>query len=158
MYFREKTPISEIARQTSLSRNTIKKWLKQPQRAELTYVRAPGVTKLDGYAADLRQALATDAHRPRRERRTRLVLFRRIKAKGYSGSYSRMSVHVRRWRAEVGSVTARSAYVFEWGEAFQFDTSQEGIIIRRTQCLSGTSLHHGVARRPASRLSGHDDC
>ena len=132
MHFREKTPISEIARQTSLSRNTIKKWLKEPQRAELKYVRAPGVTKLDGYAAELRQALATDAHRPKRDRRTLLVLFRQIKAKGYTGSYSRVSVHVRRWRAEVGTVTARSAYVplqFEWGEAFQFDWSEEGIVI-----------------------------
>ena len=110
MHFREKTPISEIARQTSLSRNTIKKWLKEPERSELKYVRKVG-TKLDPYAAELRQALATDAHRPKRDRRTLLVLFRQIKAKGYTGSYSRVSVHVRRWRAEVGTVTARSAYV-----------------------------------------------
>lgn len=35
MHLREKRPISEIARLTSLSRNTIKKWLKEPERSEL---------------------------------------------------------------------------------------------------------------------------
>ena len=30
MYFREKLSVSEIGRRTSLSRNTIKKWLKEP--------------------------------------------------------------------------------------------------------------------------------
>ena len=39
MHFREKMPISEIARKTSLSRNTIKKWLKAPLHAELKYER-----------------------------------------------------------------------------------------------------------------------
>ena len=56
MHFREKTPINEIARRTSRSRNTIKKWLKEPERDELKYVRPPGKTKLDPYVAELRQA------------------------------------------------------------------------------------------------------
>jgi transposase len=132
MHFREKLPISEIARKTSLSRNTIKKWLKAPERAELKYARRKTPSKLDPYVAELRQALTADAHRPKRDRRTLLVLFRQLQAKGYSGSYSRLTEHVKRWRAEAGAVTARSAYVplhFEWGEAFQFDWSEEGIVI-----------------------------
>jgi transposase len=132
MYFREHTPINEIARKTSLSRNTIKKWLKTPLQAQLKYAPRAGPSKLDPYAAELRQALDTDARRPRRDRRTLLVLFRQIKAQGYTGSYSRMTEHVKRWRAEAGTVTARSAYVplhFEWGEAYQFDWSEEGIVI-----------------------------
>jgi transposase len=132
MHFREKTPISEIARKTSLSRNTIKKWLKEPERSELKYVRPSGTTKLDPYAAQLRQALETDAHRPKRERRTRLFLFRELVAKGYTGSYSQLTAILRRWQVDNGAVTVRSAYVplqFEWGEAFQFDWSEEGIVI-----------------------------
>ena len=132
MHFREKTPINEIARRTSLSRNTIKKWLKEPERAELRSARPPGATKPDPFIADLRQALEVDAHRPKRDRRTLLVLFRDLKSRGYSGSYSRLTVNVRGWLAQAGAVTARSAYVplqFEWGEAFQFDWSEEGIVI-----------------------------
>jgi transposase len=132
MYFREKTPISEIARKTSLSRNTIKKWLKVPVCAELKYPPRTAPSKLDPYAAELRQAIDTDARRPKRDRRTLKVLFRELQAKGYPGSYSRMTEHVKRWRAEAGVVSARSAYVplhFEWGEAYQFDWSEEGIVI-----------------------------
>lgn len=132
MHLREKRPISEIARLTSLSRNTIKKWLKEPERSELKYARPRGSTKLDAYMDELRQALATDAHRPKRDRRTLLVLFRQLQSKGYEGSYSRLTVNVRRWRHVDGTVTARSAYVplaFEWGEAYQFDWSEEGIVI-----------------------------
>ena len=47
MHLREKRPISEIARLPSLSRNTIKKWLKEPELRELKYVRPRGSTKLD---------------------------------------------------------------------------------------------------------------
>ena len=35
MLFREKAPISAIARKTSVSRHTIKKWLKEPEHADL---------------------------------------------------------------------------------------------------------------------------
>lgn len=132
MHFREKMPISQIARKTSLSRNTIKRWLKAPLRAELKYERRKMPFKLDAYADQLRQALDTDARRPKRDRRTLLVLFRQLQAKGYTGSYSRLTEQVRAWRAQAGAITARSAYVplhFEWGEAFQFDWSEEGIVI-----------------------------
>jgi transposase len=135
MHFREKLSISEIARRTSLSRNTIKKWLKQPERDQLIYTRASGRTKLDAFAVTLKQMLQTDAHRPKRDRRTLLNLFAELRRQGYLGSYARLTVHVRRWRAEAGAVTARSAYVplqFEWGEAFQFDWSEEGIVIGGT--------------------------
>jgi transposase len=40
LYQREGKSISEIARRTSLSRNTIKKWLKAPAEAAPKYRRA----------------------------------------------------------------------------------------------------------------------
>ena len=55
-----------------------------------------------------------------------------MQAEGFAGSYCRVTEAIRAWRAEAGAVTARSAYVplrFEWGEAFQFDWSEEGIVI-----------------------------
>jgi DNA invertase Pin-like site-specific DNA recombinase len=39
MYFRDNLPINEIARKTSLSRNTIKKWLREPDGSATQYRR-----------------------------------------------------------------------------------------------------------------------
>jgi hypothetical protein len=56
--------ISEIARLTSLSRNTIKKWLKVPQGTQPRYRRGRVPTKLAPFVEALRQALVADSHRP----------------------------------------------------------------------------------------------
>jgi transposase len=132
MRFRDGLSISEIARRTSLTRNTVKKWLKEPPRSEMKYERPAGPRKLDGYIEWLRQALETDARRPRSDRRTALRLYAQLLEQGFTGSYSRVTEFMRRWKAEAGAITARSAYVpltFDWGEAFQFDWSDEGLVI-----------------------------
>jgi transposase len=132
MRMRDGLSISEIARRTSLSRNTIKGWLRGPVRTEMTYRRSAAPKKVGPYEATLREALATDARRPRRERRTARKLFAQLQAQGFSGSYARVTEFIRAWRLEQGAVTARSAYVplsFAWGEAFQFDWSDEGLVI-----------------------------
>jgi transposase len=132
MRLRDGLSISEIARRTSLSRNTIKAWLRGPVRSAMTYHRPPGPKKIGPFEDVLRQALETDARRPRRERRTALQLFAQLRAQGFSGSYARVTEFVRAWRVARGAVTARSAYVplrFAWGEAFQFDWSDEGLVI-----------------------------
>ena len=41
MFFREHLSISEIARRTTLTRNTIKKWLKAADGSEPKYRRPP---------------------------------------------------------------------------------------------------------------------
>ncbi len=132
MRFRDGLSISEITRRTSLSRNTVKTWLREPVRSEMLYGRPAGLKKIDAYVEWLRQALETDVHRPKAERRTALRLFTQLQDQGYTGSYSGVTRFVRVWRAAAGAVTARSAYVplkFEWGEAFQFDWSEEALVI-----------------------------
>jgi len=132
MRFREHKSVREIARLTSLSRNTIRGWLREPQVKDRRYVRAAASTKLAAFAEGLRQALAADAHRPRRDRRTAKALFESIRAQGYTGGYSRVTDFVRAWRQEGGETAARKAFVplvFEWGEAYQFDWSEEGVVV-----------------------------
>lgn len=53
MRLREGLSISEIARRTSLSRNTIKGWLRSPARSEMQYRRAPRPTTIIPYADTL---------------------------------------------------------------------------------------------------------
>ena len=132
MKYRDGLSVSEIARRTSLSRNTIKTWLREPVRSEMAYRRDGRPKKLNGFLEWLRHALEIDARRPRKERRTALRLFAQLQAEGFTGSYCRVTEAIRALRAEAGAVTARSAHVplrFEWGEAFQFDWSEEGIVI-----------------------------
>jgi transposase len=132
MYFRDKLPIAEIARRTSLSRNTIKKWLHAPEGAAPCYRRESGEKKIAPYVAQLKKALETDAHRPKRDRRTAKRLWEDIRAAGFTGDYCRVTEFVRQWCAEMGQGAAAQAFVplkFVLGEAFQFDWSEEGLVI-----------------------------
>lgn len=132
MRFRDGLSISEIARRTSLSRNTIKGWLRESGRGEMKYRRSTGPKLIDAHAQWLKQALDVDSRKPRRERRTALRLWTQMKEQGFTGDYSRVTEFIRARRREAGAVTARSAYVpltFAWGEAFQFDWSEEGLVI-----------------------------
>jgi transposase len=132
MHFRQGKSISEIARLTSLSRNTIKKWLKAPQGVEPKFRRGPMPTKLAPFVEALHKALKADSHRPKHERRTARALHAELQALGYDGGYSRLTDYIRAWRDEQGKVSATSAFVplsFELGEAFQFDWSEEGLVV-----------------------------
>ena len=132
MFFREHCSISEIARRTSLTRNTIKKWLKSLDGTELRYRRSSSVSKLRPFEPKLLMALVTDAHRPKRDRRTARMLFKAIEQEGYAGSYSRVTAFVRNWRNHTSGASAKSAFVplkFTLGEAFQFDWSEEWLMV-----------------------------
>lgn len=132
MYYRDKLSLSEIARRTSLSRNTVKKWLKSPEGTEPKYRRRPQERKLAPYQDWLRKALETDAHRPKRDRRTALKLWQELGTHGFTGSYCRVTEFVRRWREHAGEKTGKSAYIplkFALGEAFQFDWSEDWAVI-----------------------------
>jgi transposase len=132
MRLREGKSISEISRLTSLSRNTIKKWLKVPQGTQPKYRRPEVPTKLTPFIEALTQALQADGHRPRHERRTARALHAELKTQGYAGGYTRLTDYIRQWRRSQGKVIAANAFVplaFELGDAFQFDWSEEGLVV-----------------------------
>ena len=132
LHYRQQKSVREIARLTSLSRNTIRKWLKAPVVEEPKYRRSARPGKLTPFHDVLIQALKVDAHRPKAARRTARALYTEIKAAGYTGGYTRVTDFVRAWRQEAGQAGATTAFVplvFEWGEAFQFDWSEEGLVV-----------------------------
>ena len=132
MHFREKKSVREIVRLTSLSRHTVRKWLKTPVLEEPKYRRGEAPGKLTPFHEAIKQALKVDAHRPRHERRTARALHAQIKVEGYAGSYSRVTDFVRAWRQGEGQSVSTKAFVplaFELGEAFQFDWSEEGLVV-----------------------------
>jgi transposase len=132
MHFRQSKTVREIARATSLSRNTVRKYLRVEQVDEPKYRRTAAPTKLTPFHEAIQQALKADARRPKRERRTARVLHEELKAAGYDGGYSRLTDFIRAWRHSEGLALNTTAFVplaFEFGEAFQFDWSEEGLVI-----------------------------
>ena len=132
MYFRDKLSINEIARRTSLSRNTVKKWLRMPNGSEPAYQRRSVPTKLKPYEDQLKQALIADNHRPKRDRRTALRLLEELQKAGYDGGYTQLTDYIRAWRKAGTSDAGKQAFVplkFRWGEAFQFDWSEESLVV-----------------------------
>ncbi len=66
---RDKMPIREIARRTGVSRNTIKKYLREGI-VEPAFQAPDRPSKLDPYAKHLTAWLTTDQRKSRKERRT----------------------------------------------------------------------------------------
>lgn len=132
MRLRDGLSFSAIAKSTGLARNTVKKWLASRQVAPPRYARSAGVTKLSAYEAQLTQALTADKHRPAQARRSARALFEQLQAKGYTGSYTLVTNFTRAWRTAAGTGAGKRAFVplrFGPGEAFQFDWSEEGLVV-----------------------------
>ncbi len=131
LYSRGKLSLHEIAKTTGLSRNTIRKWVRDTGAvAKPTYRRKEMPCKLTAFAEALDLALKADAHRTKQNRRTAKALFVQIRADGYTGGYSRVTDFIRAWRDQEGK--APKAFVplaFEPGEAFQFDWSDESMVV-----------------------------
>ena len=131
---RDKMPIREISRRTRLSRNTIRKYLRagivEPQ------FRTPSrPTKLDPYVDKLSTWLVTEQRKSRKERRTAKQMHADLVTLGFDGSYERVAAFVRAWKADrqhAMQTTGRGTFVplvFQPGEAFQFDWSEDWAII-----------------------------
>ncbi len=130
MYYREHLSINQIQRRTSLPRNTIKKWLKAPNDSAVKYQRAKQPGKLTAFESWLLLSLEADARRSRKNRRTAKMLFEEIRKDGYVGGYTIVCNFIRNWRTQDGQ--SKTAYVplkFALGEAFQFDWSEEWLMI-----------------------------
>jgi transposase len=127
---RKKMPIREIARRTGLSRNTIKKYLRagivEPQFQSLDRP-----SKLDPFAEKLTGWLVAEQRKSRKERRTAKQMHADLVQLGFDGSYERVATFVREWKGErqrATQITGRGTFVplvFQPGEAFQFDWSED---------------------------------
>ncbi len=76
-------------------------------------------------------SLKADAQRPVQGRRSGKALFVQIQAQEYAGGYSRVTDFIRAWRAQTDNAQSKAfvPFEFELGEAFQFDWSEEGMLV-----------------------------
>ena len=129
-HLREGISIREIARRTRLSRNTIRKYLRE-RTIEPKYPKRSSASKLDSYAAKLAAWLQTEAAKNRKQRRNLRRMHAELVALGFNGSYDRVAAFARAWRQsqqEHARSLGRGTFVpltFGVGEAFQFDWSED---------------------------------
>lgn len=98
----------------------------------------------------------TDGHRPKHERRTARALHAQLATQGYGGGYTWLTDFIRQWREQQGKLSATSAFLplaFELGHAFQFDWSDEGLVVGgiyyRVQLAPRTCRNSRISSRQA---------
>ncbi|MCB2057383.1 MAG: IS21 family transposase, partial [Novosphingobium sp.] len=152
-HFREGMPIREIERRTGLSRNTIRKYLRAGT-VEPRFKVPDRPSKLDPFAEKLAGWLRIEAGRSRKQRRTVKQMHADLVALGFDGSYGRVAAFARSWKADRqrdAQTSGRGTFVplvFQPGEAFQFDRSEDWAIIAGKQTklqVAHTKLSHSRA-------------
>ena len=152
-HFREGMPIREIERRTGLSRNTIRKYLRAGT-VEPKFKVPERPSKLDPFAEKLSGWLRIEGGKSRKQKRTAKQMHADLVALGYNGSYGRVAAFVRSWKADrqrEAQTSGRGTFVplvFESGEAFQFDWSEDWALLggERTKLqVAHTKLSHSRA-------------
>jgi transposase len=151
--FRDQLSIREISRRTGLSRNTIRKYLRSGS-VEPEFKVPDRPSKLDAFADKLSGWLKVEAGKSRKQKRTVKQLYGDLASLGYEGSYGRVAAFVRAWKADrlcEQQTSGRGTFVplvFQPGEAFQFDWSEDWAILQgeRTKLqVAHTKLAHSRA-------------
>jgi transposase len=131
---RDRVPIREISRRTGLSRNTIRKYLRSGS-VEPRFKVPERPSKLDLFADKLSGWLQSEASKSRKQKRTVKQLYVDLVSLGYDGSYGRVAAFSRNWKADrqvERQTSGRGTFVplvFQSGEAFQFDWSEDWAIL-----------------------------
>jgi transposase len=120
--------IKKIAKELNLSRNTVRKALREDKTANVYQREAQAAPKLDDYKEQLTVWLKEDSRLPKPQRYSARRLYERLQATGYTGAYDSVQRFVKQWQLEAGKVgTAFIPLYFAPGEAYQFDWSQETV-------------------------------
>jgi transposase len=141
-HHRQGKSIRQIARDYRLSKNTVKKILRNDV-TEPVYRRAVQPRpKLSAFEERLSEWLSADQMLPVKERRSSMLLFAALQREGFAGGYDSVRRFVQQWKEQEKrqSVKAYIPLSFAPGEAFQFDWSAERVE------LSGSSVMVSVAQ------------
>ena len=159
-HYRDHFSIREISRRTSLSRNTVRKYLRSDS-VEPKFAVPDRPSRLDPYADKLSHMLRQEAGKSRKQKRTIKQLHADLVVLGYDGSYNRVAAFARDWkdaRQREQKTTGRGVFVplaFMAGEAFQ--VRGLGDHRRRADKATGRPLQAVLQPRlRSSRLSATD--
>ena len=130
-FFHQKKPIKAICRELKISRKAVRKAIRS-DTTEFRYERGvQPMPKLGSWLEQLDGFLASNEDKPARERLTLIRVFESLRDLGFDGGYDAVRRYAKNWRKARGA-TAAQAYIplsFAPGEAYQFDWSQEIVLI-----------------------------
>ena len=129
MYYVQNKGIKTIARELKLSKNTVKKVIREDKTSK-NYERSKQILPaLDDFKFKLTNMLETNAVKPLRQRYTAKKFYQELCISGFKGSYSTVNRFVINWRRNNhgGGKKVFIPLEFAPGEAFQFDWSEEEI-------------------------------
>jgi transposase len=116
-----------VARETGISRVTIKKYLTDEEPPAYNLSEPRENYKLKGFEETLRQWFEGDLSRVKRERRTAQRMYEQLTELGYTGSYSPVVRFIKKLKSEKTPTKAYVPLEFEAGDAMQFDWSHEWV-------------------------------
>ena len=120
--------IKQITRELGLSRNTVRKAIRENKTANEYERSIQSAPKLDAYKEQLTTWLEEDHKCPKAQRCSAQRLHERLQTAGYTGAYDSVQRFVKQWQLLAGKVkTAFVPLSFAPGEAYQFDWSQETV-------------------------------
>jgi transposase len=118
--------IRSVSQETGISRNTLRKYLRDESPPTYQRTKPTSQHKLKDHETLLRQWYEFDLKRPKRERRTAQKLYEQLALEGYQGSYSPVCRFIKKLKSEHASPqTAFIPLEFKSGDAMQFDWSME---------------------------------
>jgi transposase len=130
-YFVQRRTIRAIARELKLSRNTVRKVLRSGETAFAYERDVQPRPKLGAWTGELERLLSENEARSARERLDLIRIFEDLRRLGYAGGYDAVRRYARARHRRQGCATAE-AFVplsFAPGEAYQFDWSQEIVVL-----------------------------
>jgi transposase len=129
LYYIEKKGFKTIARELRLSKNTVKKLIREGKtvskyQREQIYYRVLGP-----YKEQLEGLIEADRKEPKQRQRTAKKYYEALQGQGYQGGYDSINRYIKAWKRNQPQeeVTGYAPLVFEPGGAFQFDWSEEEV-------------------------------
>jgi transposase len=133
-YFVQGKTIKAICRELRISRKVVRKVVRS-EATEFRYERGEQpLPRIGPWQDALDRLLASNEGKPRRERLTLIRVFEALRGLGYEGGYDAVRRYAREWQRgrAATSVGAFIPLSFAPGEAYQFDWSQEIVLINGT--------------------------
>ena len=130
-HFVDGKSIKQITREMGLARNTVRRVLRTGE-TKFTYERqVQPRPKLGAWTEELERRLSANERLPSRERLDLIRVFEDLQERGFTGGYDTVRRYARARQRQRGTAVS-DAYIplsFAPGEAYQFDWSQEVVVV-----------------------------
>ena len=130
-YLVEKKGIREICRLLKVSRGTVRKVIRSGA-TEFKYERkSQPYPKLEHWRERLEKILEENEALPKKQRRRMTRIWKELANDGYEGGYDSVRRYAKKWRIAHGKQQAEAfiPLIFDPGEAYQFDWSEEKVVM-----------------------------